>query len=185
MVKHRCVDNRQKFCFICTEYVKGNNQKKCRFTPGKQEMFKQAFGIDEIQNLDQDFAGALVCPSCNSGLISSSKSNKQFRFKCPAVWNEPNNRHTDCFVCTTGFNDGQRKFNGLAYKSVIMPVMSHTHPLSVKAIQKRSSTGSAKKQTVKPKKQTKAVKSGATRGRPRKTAVANEEMDHEDDDMSE
>lgn len=46
-----------RFCFICTEYVKKSLRKSCKFTSTKQYRYKKVFEVENIPSLNESFAG--------------------------------------------------------------------------------------------------------------------------------
>lgn len=86
------------FCYVCAKYQKVKNRNQ--FTDKDTDMFKKAYKVKKLKNLNKDFTPNMICTTCRRNMVEYIKKNKPLKFKRPAIWCVPEGEK-DCYCCQT------------------------------------------------------------------------------------
>ena len=102
MNRRNCINNPDKFCYICGKVIFLN--QKSNITPFIKKTYKAYFGM-HLGDQDKPFAPHICCKTCTVNLHRwNNKTLKSLNFGIPMIWIEGQNHVSDCYFCMVNLN---------------------------------------------------------------------------------
>ena len=107
MHRRLCVQNLQKFCYICGCYTfDGEGRKIDSFV---KKLYFAYFKL-KVSDMDKSFAPHSSCNSCVEGLrYLYAEKRKAMTFVIPMIWREHRNHYGDCYFSSAKLLGTRRK----------------------------------------------------------------------------
>lgn len=123
----QCKNSADDFCYVCGEYIKLVEWKKC-ISKAHERAYLSYFGFN-ISDQAKSWVPHFICRECHLGLIrwmNGCDCYSGLKFSKPMCWREPNNHNTDCYFCLTRIDGDSGSVEYANVLSATRPIANQT-----------------------------------------------------------